>query len=67
MVPTEQITRERLAGWTKRLDSEHATPMLLIGIGHDHTSGQAVLCIPEDIPMERVRELLQFTLDRLPG
>jgi hypothetical protein len=58
MVPTEAITEERLARWKKRLAESHATPVALIGIGHDHVSRQRVLCTVEDIPLDQLRELL---------
>lgn len=58
-VPVEAITRDRLAKWTKRLDQEHATPFALVGIGHDHKSGQLVLCVCEDTPLPEIRDLLQ--------
>ena len=57
MVPTEQITDERLDRWKKRLSESHATPIALIGIGHDHVSGQRVLCTVEHISTEELREL----------
>lgn len=43
-VPVEKINTDRLALWAQHLNESHATPLLLIGIGHDHTSGQLVLC-----------------------
>lgn len=66
MVPTEQITEERLASWKKRLAESHATPVALIAIGHDHASGQRVLCTVEDIPFDVLRELLLGVARELP-
>lgn len=65
MVLTEEITAKRLNDWSKRLAEEHATPLMLIGIGHDHTSGQIALCIPEGIDMEILRTHLEFVLHNL--
>jgi hypothetical protein len=44
MVPTERITKERLAGWEEKFRIQHATPIFLLGIGHDWNSGQAIAC-----------------------
>lgn len=45
------ITVERLEGWGRVIVENHATPMLLVGVGHDHVSGNLHLCIPEDTPI----------------
>ena len=58
MVDTETITRERLAIWEKRLAREHATPMVLIGVGHDQRHGQPVLITTEDMPLADLHMLL---------
>jgi len=46
-VPTDEITRERLERWSQKLEKEHATPMCLVGVGHDQKSGQLVVCLPD--------------------
>ncbi len=66
MVLTEEITASRLASWQKKLAAEHATPLLLVGIGHDHVSGQVVLCTPEGIDYDMLRAHLLFVLKELP-
>jgi len=66
MVPTEEITAERLAGWSKKLSAQHATPLLLVAVGHDHVSGQVVVCIPEGIDNDMLRAHLLFVLKELP-
>ena len=43
------ICDERLGRWTQRLVGEHATPVLLVGVGHDHKEGAVVLCTLEDM------------------
>jgi hypothetical protein len=64
-VPTEKITVERLTRWSQRLSKEHATPMLLVGAGHDHKLGQVVVLTCEDIDNATLRELLLFALMQL--
>jgi hypothetical protein len=63
MIPQEEverICRERLEAWGKRLAEAHATPVLLLGVGHDHRSGEAVLVTTEDMPEEHLREIVSF-------
>ena len=43
------ICDERLGRWTQRLVGEHATPVLLLGVGHDHKSGQLVVLTMEEV------------------
>jgi len=43
------ICDERLGRWTDRLVGEHSTPVLLVGVGHDHKNGSLVLCTLEDM------------------
>lgn len=65
MVPTEQITKERLDSWKARMKESNATPVLLVGVGHDQTSGQLVICTVEDIANDYLRSLLVFALQEL--
>jgi hypothetical protein len=66
-VPTEAITAERLTGWAKALAEFHATPALLLGIGHDEHRGQLVVCVPDDDRFNRrtLRGLLRRALAEL--
>jgi hypothetical protein len=43
-VPHEQVTKERLACWADKLKLSNATPMVLLGVGHDRHSGDLVVC-----------------------
>jgi hypothetical protein len=56
-VPTETITRNRLEKWAVRLQEMHATPVVLIGIGHDEAAVTTVICTLDEpemsIPMLR--------------
>jgi hypothetical protein len=65
---TDGITAERLASWRDRLKEENATPMVLIGVGHDHKSGQIVLCVPEGVDDDLLIGSLAYALNALqPG
>jgi hypothetical protein len=48
MVDVKRINRDRLSSWEKQLTGSHATPFILVGVGHDHVSGQLVVCTTED-------------------
>jgi len=61
-VPVERITRERLLRWGQRLVKEHATPIILFGVGHDHAEGVPVVVTVEDITR---RDLMIFIRHRL--
>ena len=61
----ETICRDRLGGWTKRLVEEHSTPILLVGVGHDHKTGQVVLCMPEEMTDLEVMHFLEGALNML--
>lgn len=41
------IVEERLTAWGVILVENHATPLVVIGVGHDHRSGEIQLCRPE--------------------
>lgn len=51
-VPVEIITRERLERWGQDCVREHATPLVLIAVGHDAVAGKIVICRPEDGPTD---------------
>lgn len=59
------INDERLGRWKERLVSEHATPMLLVGAGHDHNKGRVVICTLEDCDDATLILLLQGTIASL--
>jgi hypothetical protein len=67
-VPIEKITEERLARWKRRMKESHATPIVLMGVGHDHKCGEIVVCIPEDVDNALVLATLCFAVEQLaPG
>jgi len=60
-----QITRDRLDSWLIRLVEQHSTPVLLLGVGHDHRSGQLTVITLEGLPDQDVETFLSFALDKL--
>ena len=63
----QEICCERLQKWTFKLLCEHSTPAILIGIGHDHKSGQITVCVPEnfsDFHISAILEAATFTLKK---
>ena len=61
----EAIGRDRLESWRQRLVNEHSTPILLVGVGHDHKSGQVTLLMPEEMSDEEVKHFLMGALNML--
>lgn len=63
----EDICSVRLEGWTKRLTQEHSTPVLLLGVGHDHKKGQLVICTTEEMTDRDIQLFLEGALMQLWG
>jgi hypothetical protein len=59
------INSKRLASWADKLTSAHATPQLLLGVGHDHVSGQVSVIVCEEITNDQIEALLRFALDAI--
>lgn len=67
-VPTESITQERLKRWSKKLAEQHATPLVMLGIGHDSKAGQLVVLTVEDVNDDVLLASLLFAAESLrPG
>ena len=64
---TERVTTDRLAAWARDLAGDHATPLLLVGVGHDHTRGTIVVCAVDDAEMTdaRLRAFLRYAINHL--
>lgn len=60
-----RINNERLSNWGTQLSDNHCTPAILIGIGHDHRSGELHVCIPENMPMQMALCYLASVLRQL--
>ncbi len=61
----QNICKTRLESWANILKEHHCTPGILIGIGHDHVSGQIRLIIPEGWPTDQAITILAGTLSLL--
>lgn len=44
------INLNRLRKWGNKLRDDHATALILVGIGHDHKKGKTFFCTAEDLP-----------------
>jgi len=66
-VPVEQIVQERLTDWGRDCVRDHATPALLLAIGHDHASGEVHLYVPDDpfFDNQRIAQLLRLALQQI--
>jgi hypothetical protein len=53
-VEIEKICRDRLDRWIQNLVKEHATPVVLVGVGHDDQSGKVVICTTEEMSQEDI-------------
>lgn len=43
-----KINVDRLTSWKNRLNEHHSTPMLLVGVGHDHKQGELMVLVTEE-------------------
>jgi len=61
------ILEERFLGWTKKLIAEHATPVLLLGVGHDAAEGKIVVLVVDDplIGQAEIAAMLRYALRQL--
>jgi len=65
IAPVVAINNERLERWKKKLNEDHATAYLMIGVGHDHQSGRLSLIITENTKLLEIREVLKGVLKQL--
>jgi hypothetical protein len=66
-VNVKKINAERLAGWEKRLNEHHSTPIVLVGVGHDHVNARIFILCTEDRTDDEVILFLKETLRQLTG
>ena len=59
------INNERLGNWGHQLMENHATPILCIGVGHDHMAGTVHLCFPDEIEKDFLVRMLKGAIDLL--
>lgn len=60
------IIGDRLEQWHESCVDAHATPALLVAIGHDHAAGEVNVLTVQDITNDELRLLLAAALARLP-
>lgn len=56
------ICTKRLGRWQQALEHEHATPLVLIGVGHDDKKGQLVISITQEMPLADIILFLEGAL-----
>lgn len=63
------IITDRFARWSRKLADNHATPLIAIGVGHDHNSGQVHICTLENDEMSNdvIAAFLKHAVDLLEG
>ena len=59
---TEKVTERRLQDWRGPLRKGNATPIVLLGIGREHKSGQLVVCVADDVDNDLVVDSLLSAL-----
>jgi len=61
------IVEDRLERWAARLVDGHATPLVLVGVGHDHARGQIVVVTLDEHEMqaEVIAAFLLSAVDQL--
>lgn len=55
----KSICATRLALWFAYLSRQHATPVLTLGVGHDHVSGAVYLTTTNETSQDEVADLLR--------
>jgi len=61
------IVEDRLLRWGEQLIADHGTPVVLIGVGHDHARGQVIVVTLDEQEMrgEVIAAFLLSAVDRL--
>lgn len=59
-----EICRVRLQSWELRCVEQHATPMMLLAVGHDAKLGTWTVLVPDEEMFDRatIKRLLQAVL-----
>jgi hypothetical protein len=65
MVNVKHINDERLGRWKVQMIRRHSTPLILIGIGHDHNSGEITLLCTEDRTDEQLLLFMENAVKQL--
>ncbi len=65
MVNVKFINDERLGRWKNQLNRRHATPIVLVGVGHDHNSGEVTVLCTEERTDDELITLLEGAAQKL--
>lgn len=65
-VPTRAISEDRLKSWLDKLAQFNATPVVIIGVGHDHRSGELHVVTCENIEDAELRKILWAAFKKTP-
>jgi hypothetical protein len=61
----QKIGAARLAEWLCLLVKDHATPVLLVGVGHDARVGATSVCVPEGFSDAEILGFLKGAVAKL--
>lgn len=64
-VNVRKINHERLGRWEKRLNENHSTPVVIVGVGHDQVKGRVFILTTEDRTDEETILFLREALRQL--
>lgn len=66
-VPVKVINHERMNRWRERLNENHSTPVICVGVGHDHLKGKIMILCTEDQTDAEVLLFLKEAVKQLQG
>lgn len=61
----KDINSDRLSKWEEDLTRDSATAMVTIGVGHGSNAGQLHVYIPEGLPQDQIKKLVQAVANQL--
>ncbi len=64
-VELDWICREQMNRWRRRAVEAHATPVLMLSVGHDQHSGALGVHITEDLPDDQLVALTKFLYEEV--
>jgi len=65
MVNVKHINDERLGRWKTKMVRQHSTPVLLLGVGHDHKSSELLLLVTDERTDEEIEAFLKYALEQI--
>ncbi len=61
----EKIVTERLTAFGRMMVDNHATPLIAVGIGHDHEKGKHHVVRPDGMSDEQMSDLLHAIANKI--